>query len=142
MAAKGHHHLGFDEADLTIQVFATSSHLTWVGVSIIWGSAFHHIGDVYLFSAEVNGCQELLKELSSRAHKWASLPILMETRALTYEHQISVLRAFAGNGMRPTFSKAAIMAITYLASYVFEFGHRLHNAAQFGLSLGKDLVYG
>ncbi len=142
MAAKGHHHLGFDEADLTIQVFATSSHLTWVGVAIIWGSAFYHIGDVYLFSAEVNGCQEFLQELSSGAHKWTSLPILVEARALTYEHQISVLGAFAGNGMRPAFSKAAIVATTYLASYVFKFGHRLQNAAQFGQSLRKDLVYG
>ena len=142
MATKCYHNLGFDETNLIIQVFTTSAHLTWVWITIIWRSAFHHIGDVYLLSAEVNGCQKLLQELARWAYKGASLLIFIETRALAYEHQISVLRAFTGNGVCPTFSKATIVAATYLVSYVFKFGHRLHIAAQFWKSLRKNLVYG
>lgn len=129
MTAKGHDDLGFDKADLAIKVFAASFHFARVGVAIIWGSAFHHIGDVYLFSVKVNGCQEFFQKLARGAYKGASLPVLVEARAFPYEHQISVLGAFAGNGIRPPFSKTAIVAIAYLAGYVFKFGHRLQVTA-------------
>jgi|TARA_B100001971_G_C18090078_1_gene483029 hypothetical protein len=125
VATESYHHLGFDETDLTIQVFAAGAYLAGVWVAITWRSAFHHVGDVYLLTTEINGCQEFLQELTGRTHKGTSLLILIETGPLTNEHQISVLRAFTGDSICPTFSKTAIVTATYLANYVFKFRHRL-----------------
>ena len=118
VAAQGHNYLWGDHLQLAVKVLATGGHLPRQGIAVVEGAALHRIGDVYVLAAQAGQGQELLKEVTGSPDKGAALLVLVETRSLSDEHYLRVLRSLSGHRIGPVAGEGAIGADRDFTAYL------------------------
>ncbi len=109
MATQGHDNPGRNEFDLAVEPLLAGVDLLGQWVSILRGSAFQHVADVDLAPLQSDGGQQLIEEVAGGSDKGTTLLILIESRRLTDEHYLGILRPLASHNPVAIPSQLAIL---------------------------------
>ena len=81
---------GLDGLQLFEEKGETRADLIGSGIAVVWGAAFHDVGDVYLLPGQVYGLDDASEEFPGPADKGLALQIFIPARALSYEDETCV----------------------------------------------------
>jgi hypothetical protein len=123
--SQGNDQPGAYQLDLLVEIGPTGVDLLGLRIPVSWWSALDHIGYVYVLSFEADLFQELVQVVARRANEGSALAIFVKAGALTDEHDVGILRAFAGHGMGPSLAQDAPLATLNFFAEISKFGQRM-----------------
>jgi hypothetical protein len=77
--------------NLLVKVLSTGFDFLWQWVAVVWGTAFHYVGNVHIRSGQANQAEEAVQQLARRPYKGTPLLVFMEPRAFSNEQYLRVV---------------------------------------------------
>ena len=118
-AAEADQKAGADEGDLLLQPWKTGILLIRQRIPVFRRTAFDDIGDLDVFSAEIEHGQHVVEQISGPADERDSLQVLLFAGPFSHKHQLCVLVADAENKIGPGRTEGAFHAILAVMAKLF-----------------------
>ena len=115
VTAQSDNDLGLNRLDLTEEKLLALLYFIRFRISIPGGATFQYVCDVHLVTLQADGLDDTSQKLTRLAHKRNPLKILVSSRRLTHEHEISICSPNSKDDVGALATQLASLAIAQLS---------------------------